>query len=298
MLGASLTVEPTSEDGRRLDFLAKFADSKVHVEATSPSYNARVGEQFKEYNRLLDVIEPLVPPGWSISAERLPHITLDNPTRVFKRTVAEMLEEIGPPTEEAAPVVLSTTEEQEEALEGGIQLLLLPRGYYPDRAVIGEPGVPYFDNTEQRVLKAVRKKRVQARGADSPVLIAINTPHLTRTSSTRQFDMALYGRTGTVGDEHMPTVFEASGEWTQGSYNTTPALAGVLAFLSVERTGGPDPVLYLHPRFDGRLPDAFLQLEQCRFEPSKPGIEVRSASRLAVLHGMEWVDKAALESDD
>ena len=63
VLGADIEVEPDSEAGTRIDFLARFPDRTISVEAVAPVINAAAGEEAKRRNPLLDVIDSLAPPG-------------------------------------------------------------------------------------------------------------------------------------------------------------------------------------------------------------------------------------------
>lgn len=59
VLGASIEVEPGGAEDIRIDFVAGFPDSTVSVEAVAPAFNVEVGEQVKQRNPLLDIVESL-----------------------------------------------------------------------------------------------------------------------------------------------------------------------------------------------------------------------------------------------
>ncbi len=303
VLGASIIVEPESMGGTRIDFLAEFRDGKVGVEATAPVFNATVGEEFKARAALLDLLDREAPQGWSIMVSQAS--VSDGRHQMFKRFIREMFRDIDPPTKGAEPVVLSLTDEQEEQLGGMLEMRLLPKQYYPDRAVVGEPGIGFVDDTEQRIRHAVTNKRKlrQAREASLPVIVAVKMPQALSTSNRREFDLALYGRTvqavGRLAElKESPIWFEPDGEWTRRKGDGQPSIAGVLAYLGVEIAGGPDPVLYLHPRFKGDLPIPLLELEQRRFVWDTLTIESVRARTTGVLDRISWVRMDLSEESD
>lgn len=303
VLGASIIVEPQSTGGTRIDFLAEFREGKVGVEATAPVFNATVGAEFKARAALLDLIDREAPPGWSIIVSQVS--ASDGSHQMFKRFIREMFRDIDPPTKDAEPVALTLTDEQEEQIGGTLEMRLLPKQHYPDRAVVGEPGIGFVDDTEQRIRQAVTNKRKlrQAREASLPVIVAMKTPQAFSTANIREFDRALYGRTvqavGRLAQlKERPIWFEPDGEWTRRKGDGQPSIAGVLAFLGVEIAGGPDPVLYLHPRFTGNLPSPLLELEQRRFDWDTLTIESVRARTTGVLDRISWVRMDLLEEAD
>jgi hypothetical protein len=54
--------------------------------------------------------------------------------------------------------------------------------------------------------------------------------------------------------------FHADGVFNKGEGD--PTWAAVLAFVNVYLGGGVDPVLYLHPRFQGDLPETLTSIER------------------------------------
>jgi len=87
-LGAiGLEYEQLQQNGKRPDFLATFEDGSVFVDATHPAWNAELERRHRADQRLLDVIEAVIPPGWSFAAHRLPRIGLSSPIGAFRRAV-------------------------------------------------------------------------------------------------------------------------------------------------------------------------------------------------------------------
>ncbi len=70
-----------------------------------------------------------------------------------------------------------------------------------------------------------------------------------------------------------------------------PTWAAVLAFLNVGFLGGPDPVLYLHPRFGGRLPEALVALENRRYDAEARKIIASKPALTNVLNELNFVSR-------
>jgi hypothetical protein len=63
-------------------------------------------------------------------------------------------------------------------------------------------------------------------------------------------------------------------------------------FLNVGFLGGPDPVLYLHPRFEGRLPEALQPLERRTYDAEVVGaIVTEEPSTTGVLGALRFVSR-------
>jgi hypothetical protein len=92
VLGADIEVEPDSEAGTRIDFLARFPDRTVSVEAVAPVINAAAGEEAKRRKPLLDVIDSLAPPGWTILVMELPDLGPSDSKKRFKELVKDLLD--------------------------------------------------------------------------------------------------------------------------------------------------------------------------------------------------------------
>jgi hypothetical protein len=151
-----------------------------------------------------------------------------------------------------------------------------------------EPALTTFDNTEQRIRRAVDRKRRQGRESVTPTLLAIHATGM--SSSYDEFDQALFGRTLTrlgLDSQVLDTGFDADGIFSKGTGTST--WAGVLAFVRIGLRGGPDPVLYLHPRFEGKLPDALLNLERRTYNTEAEGIAIHKPSATGILERVGFV---------
>lgn len=259
ILGAAITIEAKQVDNKQPDFLAQFLDGLIVVEAASPNFNADAGEEIKNRNPLTDIIESLVPEGWSVQVWELPKIGQADSKKAFKKAVARMLS-ISPPSDDTSELDLT-----EELPSGTIDLHLIPRR--PDWPRIAtESPFAVVDDSKELIRRVVRRKRRQVRQADAPVLLAIEGSWL--SSSLENFDLALYGHTCDVFNirrEREAPRFIADGLFTTIS-DKPPTYAGVLAFPEVGFRSVANPVLYRHPRFNGHLPDAFSVLEHHWYE--------------------------------
>jgi hypothetical protein len=85
------------------------------------------------------------------------------------------------------------------------------------------------------------------------------------SSDFEAFDHALFGRScsiiGWPSRREIRVEFRTDGLF-MAKRDGQPTYAGVLAFLGVTPWCPADPVLYLHPRFAGALPQRLLQLER------------------------------------
>jgi len=124
------------------------------------------------------------------------------------------------------------------------------------------------------------------RKANTPVILAISTSPF---GDLDDYDRALYGLTFEEIDfdgKQIRTGFKPVGLFGQVRVQP-PTIAGVLAYREVCFTRVVDPVLYLHPRFNGRFPEALLQLQVRSLTDN--GISVKRAQIQNVLADMHFV---------
>lgn len=145
-----------------------------------------------------------------------------------------------------------------------------------------------MDDTEIKIRKTVERKKKQVRKASEPVLLAIGTQPL--SGGLDDFDMALFGRTYKRLGYFRETVevgFDGDGLFAKK--RPEPATyAGVLAFTDVGWRGVPDPVLYLHPRFSGQLPQSLERLQE-RAYMEGVGVSIRPTQGKRILQEMNFV---------
>ncbi len=158
-MGATIQVEATASGGSRPDFLARFPDGTVIVEATSPAFDAAFGEDFARWDGLRYVINRRAPKGWIVWIRALPPIQRDQPLGQFKRVVSRLFDGVGPAGERAIRMELSTTRAEAAKLGGEIRLELQPRGDWDDGVEIVGPPSTHFSDSESVIREAVRRKR-------------------------------------------------------------------------------------------------------------------------------------------
>lgn len=284
-LGATIEIEPGGASDVRVDFAARFPDTTVAVEAVSPVFGAEVGETAKRRNPLLDIVESESPPDVWVMVSSLPNLGPQDSRKPFRGAVRRLLAGAG--NIGSTPVDVS-----EELPEGTLGLTLVRKGpgVSTGSSVGVEPALTAWDDTEQRVRRAVSRKRRQGREADVPALVAVHATGI--ASSYEEVDTALFGReVATMGPDGrlLDTRFEAAGAFAGGSGE--PTWAGALVFLNVGFMGGPDPVLYLHPRFGGRLPEALLALETRGYDARAGAIIVDGPSAADVVGALNFVSR-------
>jgi hypothetical protein len=259
-LGASITCEPENPvDGTKIDFMARFPDYDIGVEATSPVFDRQTGETAKNYAPLMRTIEGMVPAGWAVAIGSLPNLGPSDSKRPFKAAVRQMLD--------VPPPVAGDSERQviQELPEGEIRLTLFSKathGLREETKIVWEAPMTTIDNSKRVIRDAVEGKRRQARNVNVPVLVAVDGKGI--STDLEDFDMALFGHSVAHMDlsgNQYATSFRADGLFATGEGE--PTISGVLAFTEVGFLRCSEPALYLHPRFEGYLPDALLRLE-CR----------------------------------
>jgi hypothetical protein len=252
ILGArDLSYEVAIANGRQPDLRATFDDGGIVVDATVPEFDAELMEAHEANQRLIDVIEALIPAGWTFFVEHLPSIGPNDSQREFKRALLSMFATLPASSDAFAPLSYDVGAEHPQ---GEIRLLLGARPAHWQRAYAGGPASVTFGDTDARIEKALRRKRVQLRGMNMPALIAIAGG---MGESIEDIDIALFGRTWERHENHRPVEFgfDPSGIWGRLRGGKS-VLAGVLVFCHWQWTNGDDPILYMNPRFGGSLPDA------------------------------------------
>lgn len=283
ILGASLAVEvPVTATNKQPDFIATFSDETVTVEATVPELNRLVGKQMSANEGLVKIIESLTPDDWTVDVWRLPKLGPSDSKREFKMMIRQIFASLPPASSFNDG---SHRIEVDPFLDGELSLTLRP-GRSGDRAapVRGVAAGP--DDAEQRIAAAVKNKKRQVRKANRPAILAISTSPF---GDLEDYDRALYGLSFEEVDfegKQIRTGFKPVGLFGQVRIEP-PTIAGVLAYRAVGFPGVVDPVLYLHPRFAGRLPDELLQLQvRCL---NDNGISVKPAQIQNVLSDMHFV---------
>jgi hypothetical protein len=206
LLGGAIEAEPESEAGTRIDFLASFADGEVGVEVVSPDFDSDASEVMKRRSPLLKVIESLAPPGWRIMVDSLPDLGPSDSKRGFKAAVERLLDT--EPPEPAAGFKRMET----RLPEGKLRLEILPKrtSGVEGRVIMSEPVVAAWNTSEEKIRKAIKKKRLQGRNVEIPSILAVYANGISTTFE--DFDHALYGREASVlGTDTSTSVLAFSG---------------------------------------------------------------------------------------
>jgi hypothetical protein len=281
-LGATIEIEEINSAGKRPDFTAKFPDATVIVEAVSPVFNAEAGQTAKNRIPLLRIVESNIPRGWRVGVWELPNIGLSDSRKEFERAIKLMLS-IPPPSDGAKDMELFN-----EISTGVIRLHLWPGEIKPNRLMLEAP-ITAFDNSEQRIRFALKRKRRQVRRSDNPVLLAIEASGI--SSEFEDFDKALFGRTYEKYNERRE--LSEIGFMPNGAFDSkgdkAPTYAGVLAFIEVGFLGGPAPIFYHHPRFSGSLPEEILNLEQRKYDKWSNNVQAHPARIRGLMERLKFV---------
>jgi len=287
VLSAEIEIEPGSETGTRMDFLARFSDHTVSVEAVAPVFNADVGETAARRAPLLEIVESLAPAGWRVMVVKLPDLGPSDSRRQFKSTVEQLLQTEPPESWSESKDLIA------KLPNGEVHLRLLPKrdpGRSERPSVVTEPALSAFDNSEQRIRRAIKRKRHQGRNVATPAILAVHATGI--SSEFHDFDLALYGREVALADAEtyqiVETKFQDDGVFNRGGKE--PTFAAVLAFVNVTFPGGPDPVLYLHPRFRSDLPESLMSIERRSYHANAETVVVRPSRKTGFLKQFGFVD--------
>jgi hypothetical protein len=285
-----LVIEPEGLSTTRIDFQATFRDGTVSVEAVAPVFDGGQGQTMHDQAALLDLIEATAPPDRGIIVVELPAIGQHDSKREFRGTLKRLFANVPP------PVGMDLLDLQAELSSGTLHLQLLPRRY-GDRAIAIEPGQTIWNTSEHRIRQAIEGKRRQARNQAFPALVAVLASGI--ASSLDDFDQALYGREVMHLDAHRAIAgysFDASGIFAAGPQDKAPTFAAALAFFHIGfggSDGEADPVLYHHPRYQGFLPRALLDLSQRRFDAVLGRVERQPARQEDILGALNFVSQAS-----
>ena len=284
--GAEISYEQPTESQKHPDFLARFPDGDVIVEAVAPKYNESEWKAVTEYQPLLGILEQLVPDGWSLWVPELPNLGPAASRKVFKKAATAMLSKL-PGLDKGSDEQIEI--EFEERLDAGTIHFYARRDLKGNQRKISiEPDFSMMDNSEGRIRRAVHRKRSQVRDSDHPVILAIRAGSAT---DAEQFDIALFGRTyATLNSLRVQTEtgFSPSGEFA-AKREGPPTFAGVLAFFEVGFREFPSPMLYEHPRFEGQWPKPIQDLHRRAYDSGQNRIVDNPCSVTLDLRDLKFV---------
>lgn len=287
-LGAEIECEPEGlPSGKRPDFVARFPDATVFVEAVSPVLDRELGAAAGGEAPIAKLVEESVPPGWAADIRSLPRVRPDESRRHIKAFLLREMD-IPPPEHDDEEVEIRETFDQ-----GDLRVMLFPQsrhGLSPATKIALHNAIGYFPNDRDVLRGAVKRKYEQLRNLDGTTLVALNMS--STTSSREDLDRALFGVAVSQRDQDGDEVgryFQADGLFAGGVGK--PTISGVLAFPEVGVLRCADPVLWVHPRFEGEFPQALNDLEIRNTPQSEPDVIVHPAKKTEVLRNLGFVEK-------
>jgi hypothetical protein len=257
-------------NGRHVDWRATFPDGSIHVEAMMPVYNAGSAETMRRHERLLGVVEQLIPYGWWVLPFHLPPLAGDASLRAFRSVVHGLLRGLPPLSSVSRETTLRLAG---RVPQGRVELTAVPangRGGLGGGAVVAQ-----FDNSQVVLRNAWNnsRKRKQGRSVPSPALLALAGSFI--GADLDDFEQALLGG-GFVPDGVMAN-------------ERKPPWAGVLAFPSISPASAADPVLFVAPGYGGPFPLTIERLEVRRIISGE--VVVQPAHDVNVMAGVRWAKR-------
>jgi hypothetical protein len=289
-LGADIECEPENPiDRSRVDYAATFPDRVVFVEAVSPVLDKELGAVLDREAPLTELIKSSVPPGWAADVRELPNVGPDESKRQIKAFLQREMD-IPPPTRDDEEVEIRGSFEQ-----GDLRVILFPQsrhGLSEDTKIAVGNVIGYFPNDHAVLRGAVQRKYRQLSNLDGTSLVALNM--FSTTASRDDLDRALFGTSETQFDRYMNEMRryrKNDGLFAGGTGE--PTISGVLAFPEVGFLRCDDPVLWVHPRFEGEFPRALNDLEtrHAPYAPdADPTVIVRPAKETNLLRNLGFVE--------
>lgn len=286
-MGAEIELEVENSEGRKPDFLAKFDDEVVIIEAKVPTFNKAAFDSQIHQIPLLELIEANVPDGLGVIVWELPNIPPSDSKKEFRKAIEAIFHSLSS-TSISLPIELA-----QEISQGVIRIQIF---HYETigRKVLAEPPVTLWDDSEKRIKSSIKKKRSQVRSSDAPVLLALCASFL---NDKEDFDMALLGhsyeRVG-IHREVIETGFSPDGIFSPVGSNA-PTFSGALVFLNFAHfVPCSMPILYRHPRFEGKFPDVFEILELRTYDRQQKILKVEEAKPNNIIERIGFVNPSTL----
>lgn len=288
-LGADIECEPDNlETNRRPDFVARFPERMIIVEAVSPVMDRELLAISDREAPMIKLVEENVPSGWVADIRALPNVGPDEPRRPLKAILRKKLH-MPPPNRNDEEVEIRETFEQ-----GDLRIILFPRsrhGLSVDTKIAFSNTMFHWPKDKAVLRGAVKRKYAQLRNLGDPTLVALNMSSM--TSGREDLDQALFGITVSQRDHYGNEVgryFQADGLFT-GGRREEPTISGVLAFPEVGFSRCADPILWVHPRFEGDFPQALKALER-RYAPDTGAeVSIEQAKRVDLLKNLRFVQR-------
>jgi hypothetical protein len=289
VLGARVDYQPRGTNGTEIDFRATFPDGGVSIECVSKRFNKEMHASVATNERLTNMIDKIGPIGWLLDIGHLPPVTPDE----FQPALPELaawFKQLPAPVKDGPRLTYRA--------EVGTSWLLFDAVPWPLATAplhIGPAVGGIVDDI--KVLRDAlidSHKRRQARGAQPPVLLAVDCPFF--GPDAHDFDQALFGQSVQHLGLHRETVgFSFNSNGLLVSDADIP-FAGVMAFLDMGMTSAGDPLLYLNPHQEWSYPSAIAGHEQRTWTPS--GVAVRPATREPIIDGIGFVDSQRWNAHD
>jgi len=281
IMGASIEVEvPNQQTNKRPDFVGRFPDGAITVEATAPTMNETVNRRMSWNEELIEIIEALTPGDWSVEVWRLPKLGPNDSKQAFKQDIKRIISQL-PRT----PLNNDSIRIDVGSDEGDLSLTFRP-GRKGKRAAPIRGVVAGADDTEQRIRAAIKRKKRQVKKSNIPVLLAVRADAF---GDLEDYDQALFGSTFEHVDQNGRTIrmgFDPVGAFGKRR-RQAPTYAGVLAYTAAGFPRVNDPVLYLHPGFAGVLPESLMDFEVRTLEST--GVRVTPARKKQILAELNLV---------
>lgn len=253
-LGGELLPGRENAEGRRVDFHVRFSAVEARVEVVAPLGRTSEGADRRADERVIEAIARGLPPDRSFLVQELPALSHNDSLRELARAIETCPELNAESSRGDFEVTL-------QIRQGPVKLWLTSRR---EAAYLGGPSYALYDDSVERIRKAVRRKRLQVRSEPGVRLVAIGAPPF--VSSHEDFDRALFGHTVVRLDQNDREVsrrFEPDGVLSRARRGA-PSLDGVIALPSPSPFYEREPVLYIHPRSSAAFPSELLHLETRR----------------------------------
>lgn len=253
LLGAEVQPEPKGTNGTHVDFRATFSDGVISVECLSKRYNKEANDELRRQGRLTQLIEDAGPVGWILVIGHLPSIGPIEDFEPFLEVAKSWFARLPRPEKDGRRERFSF-DQGDQRLE--FDAVPAPSVLRP--AFIG-PSVAFNDDSVERLKDALtdEHKRQQARGAQSPVFLAIDAP--TGGPDHEAFDEVLFGQqvSRLKSRRELELAFDPNGKLVM---DENIPFAGVIAFPGMRMDSAREPTLYLNPHQDWQLPAAIVGL--------------------------------------
>jgi hypothetical protein len=252
-LGIDLEIEVLNHDQRRPDFSFALGGSRFTIEAVAPQFDRETTATRKRDRELIDLVERNAPAAWSILLRELPDIGPSESKAPLKDAVRRL-------AKESSPAEAGERRDFRFRLPQGFFSGSLFAGRHGHTAVVGGPTYVGWDDSKERISRALSRKKCQVRSETVPVFLAVLASGI--SSGFDDFDELLLGnRVSHLGFDSKEThvTFDESPKFVGRPLSGT--YGGILAFTALSPFGVRGPILYVHPELPD-LPSEFGAFER------------------------------------